>query len=94
MKIYLCNENCHVDWRRGFYPKRKDLFLASIPEGPYCYGKGRGDKCPHWKLIYGMPYQMNGYCKFLNKGDWYPSEKGGTSLLWDQCKECGVNDYF
>ena len=30
--------------------------------------------------------QMNGYCKYLNLGDWY---KDGTLLLWDGCKECG-----
>lgn len=33
--------------------------------------------------------QMNGYCKYLNLGDWY---KEGTLLLWDGCKECGEHD--
>lgn len=29
------------------------------------------------------------YCKFLKTGDWEPD---GTMLLWDQVKECGIND--
>jgi hypothetical protein len=33
---------------------------------------------------------MNGYCKFLRAGDW---QKDGTFLLWEQLKECGVNEY-
>jgi len=32
---------------------------------------------------------MDGHCGYLGKGDW---EKDGTTLLWDQVKECGVKD--
>ena len=58
------------------------------------------------------PFQMNGYCHYLKKGDWelnkefeiYDTKTGKKvnfkdregipmSLLWDGCKECGVNDY-
>ena len=60
---------------------------------------------------------MNGYCAFLEKGDWELEremevivkhskdsrfQEGSVlrgdeipipiSLLWDQCKECGVNE--
>lgn len=83
-----------------------------IPEGLYC-GTIKGDICPYWAINPDKPYQMNGYCHFLEKGDWdlnreahiievYPDEDkeikpAGTScdfpwsLLWDQCKECGIN---
>jgi hypothetical protein len=32
---------------------------------------------------------MNGYCHFMESGDF---ESEGLSLLWDMCKECGIND--
>ena len=59
-----------------------------IPPGPYCYryARGRG-KCPWWSLNEDKPYQENGYCAYLEAGDW---EHGG--LLWDQVKECGINE--
>jgi hypothetical protein len=57
-----------------------------IPKGLYCYDeKGL---CPFWEAIKGKPEQENGYCHYLNWGDWMPN--GG--LLWDQCKLCGINE--
>lgn len=35
-----------------------------------------------------MPEQENGYCSYLQKGDWDLS----LGLLWDQVKECGINE--
>ena len=35
-----------------------------------------------------QPEQENGYCSYLERGDW---EADHLSLLWDQCKECGIN---
>ena len=32
--------------------------------------------------------QGTGYCHYLELGDWMD---GGSNLLWDQCKECGIN---
>ena len=62
-----------------------------IPEGPYCYGPN--GVCPFWSRWEDQyPHQSNGYCSLLERGDWMDSENGGTSLLWDQCKECGIND--
>ena len=29
-----------------------------------------------------------GYCHYLKTGDWFDD---GTLLLWDMCKECGIN---
>jgi hypothetical protein len=60
----------------------------------YCYTMLRVEKngtvriktCPYWSQIEGKEEYENGYCSYIEKGDW---EIGG--LLWDQCKECGVN---
>jgi hypothetical protein len=61
-----------------------------IPPGPYCYryagGKGR---CPWWALNKDQPHQQNGYCEYLGWGDW---QQEVLTLLWDQVKECGIND--
>lgn len=70
-----------------------------IPKGTYCYtrdGKGGTTSCPY---LFSRPSmlldpahgeQESGYCAFLQKGDWM--DKDGTMLLWDACKECGIND--
>lgn len=73
-----------------------------IPQGPYCYKitskwklKSNGlpyyetEKCPYWSMREDKPRQQNGYCSFLDAGDW---QEDGTMLLWDQVKECGIND--
>ena len=68
-----------------------------IPYGMYCYeildvdienGKINIKLCPYWDRDEERPEQENGYCHYLGYGDW---ESEGTSLLWDQCKECQVN---
>ena len=61
---------------------------ALIPQGNYCYGEKC--KCPFWDVIEEFPHQDNGYCHYLKSGDW---QDQGIGLLWDQCKECGVNEY-
>ena len=68
---------------------------SKIPEGPYCYGvsvNSDGENeiriCPYWHKDETREEQNNGYCSFLDEGDW---EVEGLSLLWDQCKECGIN---
>lgn len=61
-----------------------------VPHGIYCYDKN--GLCPFWdKFEEIYPEQSNGYCAFLERGDWMDSKNGGTFLLWDQCKECGIN---
>ncbi len=66
-----------------------------IPPGIYCYrlfdtGETfpRSLCCPYWSLRKDKPTQDNGYCSFLDKGDW---EGTGIDLLWDQVKECSIN---
>ena len=62
-----------------------------IPRGCYCYtyDKNKYVVCPFWYKNPNKVDQDNGYCSYLSKGDW---EEDGTFLLWDQCKECGIND--
>lgn len=57
-----------------------------IPRGPYCYDEN--GVCPYWSCDTSRPSQENGYCAYLETGDW---EDEGCSLLWDQVKECGEN---
>ena len=58
-----------------------------IPKGCYCYDEN--GNCPYWHLFKSLPKQENGYCHRLKAGDW---EIDRLSLLWDQVKECGIND--
>jgi hypothetical protein len=69
--------------------------LKLIPEGEYCYsvkthedGFVERKTCPFWDKILDFPKQNNGYCHFRKQGDWQGS---GIGMLWDQCKECGLN---
>ena len=57
-----------------------------IPQNTdYCKG------CPFHDLMFEcFQEQSNGWCHFMKTGDMV---EGGTFLLWDGCKECGVNSY-
>ena len=73
---------------------RKDLSL--IPRGMYCYtflgwseDRYKVLPCPYWSIDKTKPPQENGYCHFLERGDW---DLGGGGLLWDQVKECEINE--
>lgn len=53
-----------------------------IPKGMYCYDdKGR---CPYWQH---KPDDY--YCDFLEQSD---EDMFPFGLLFDQCKECGINE--
>jgi len=58
-----------------------------ISKGVYCYDEN--GTCPFWEMRTDKREQENGYCHWLQEGDW---EEKGSSLLWDQCKKCGIND--
>ena len=74
-----------------------DTPLDVIPHGLYCYTDIENEKnwsykfkvCPYWELRADKPVQENGYCHYLQTGDW---EYKDSSMLWDQVKECGIND--
>ncbi len=65
---------------------------SKIPTGYYCYQSAIIDGirtvqvCPYWSIRHDKEPKENGYCSYLERGDW---EIGG--LLWDQVKECGEN---
>ena len=58
-----------------------------IPEGLYCYD--RHGACPYWRNRKNKPEQESGECLFTGDNDW---DDGHLSLLWDQCKQCGLNE--
>lgn len=62
------------------------LDKSKIPRGIYCYDEN--GTCPYWGYNPTKPKQESGYCEYLEYGDW---ECERLSLLWDMCKECGVN---
>jgi len=68
--------------------------INDIPKGFYCYTRLKNGKlkiCPYWSKNNSKPKQNNGYCAYLEKGDWEYSK--GITLLWDMCKMCGINEY-
>jgi hypothetical protein len=74
----------------------RSIFLSEknarrfIPKGCYCYDEN--GVCPFWWSLSDFEEQSDGYCTLMEKGDFMSSENGGTTLLFDQCKECGLND--
>jgi len=74
-------KNDQVGWRKNDEPKLADT--SCIPMGSNC------DGCPYARAIPGKPDQQDGYCAYLDLGDWMT--KLGFSLLWDGLKECKVN---
>ena len=60
--------------------------IKNIPMGSYCYDEN--GVCPYWSLDHSKPKQLNGYCAFLEVGNWEQPD-GWITLLWDQVKECG-----
>ena len=61
--------------------------MDKIPKGIYCYDEN--GVCPYWSRTDEYNDHENGYCQFLQLGDWM---ENGTSLLWDQVKEYRVNE--
>jgi hypothetical protein len=95
MKIAKDKEFIHelntADTRRISPPPEELETYAQrvIPKNTlYCQG------CPFYtyskvaRFFYGE--QCDGYCYYLGKGDF--SFIRPTELLWDGCKECGIND--
>jgi hypothetical protein len=68
----------------------------AIPRGIYCYRLLEAkldtlviESCPYWDRDEEREKQNCGYCHYLKQGDWMTEH---LSLLWDQCKECKIND--
>lgn len=91
-----------LDWILNIIEMRKEPEKYIPTNTCYCYkptgvlknenGDTIGfttDRCPFWDKLVNKPEQENGVCHYLCTTD----EELGLGLLWDQCKECGVNDY-
>ena len=61
-----------------------------IPKGIYCYDND--GICPYWSKHPDHAEQEDGYCAFLERGDWEEDKHPSVALLWDQVKECGQNE--
>jgi hypothetical protein len=72
------------------------LNISDIPHGHYCYeplsvdpnGKMKIKKCPFHTIDNNHEHQNNGFCNYLNAGDWMDD---GTLDLWDSIKNCEIN---
>ena len=69
---------------------KKDI--SKIPEGHYCHFETKNEPCPYWEKRDDKLPQENGYCKFMEYGDWEDQEH--MTLLWDMVKECGLNEWY
>lgn len=73
------------------YPINEEKSKAQllIPENTfYCEGCPFESRSKLAIFFYG--YQSAGYCYYLGKGDF--SYIKPTDILWDGCKECGINE--
>jgi hypothetical protein len=86
-----------IDKRLKFHHKfniTEDMWINPgeyIPDGMYCYTY-RDDEyypCPFHNHNAEEEDQNDGYCAYLNMGDWMDKSSG---LLWDQIKDCNIND--
>lgn len=84
--------------RQARYDRRMAAAAEVVPQGGYCYtplsvvdGRMHVRMCPYWKYNPRKPAQRTGCCTLMKAADWMPHPRG-TSLLWDQVKECGLND--
>lgn len=62
-------------------------------DSSYCYTadeQGNYIVCSFYDSHPDAGYQNDGYCHLIHCGDWF--EENSTMLLWDQVKECGIND--
>lgn len=87
--IKICGNMC----KKSFAERR--AILNKIPEGIYCYtplsyenGVYGVSPCPYWKRI----GKQRAKCTLYNIKDKY--QQDCTTLLWDQCKVCGLRENF
>jgi len=63
-----------------------------IPKGIYCYTydeNGKTIMCPYWSSRENEYGDLIGCCAYLDTDD---EKEEGISLLFDQCKECSINE--
>lgn len=52
---------------------------SEIPKGFYCYDEN--GTCPYWSQNAEREEQNNGYCSYLEQGDWDTNEKVQTFMV-------------
>lgn len=57
-----------------------------IPDGMYCYTRKNGKRyiCPYWSSIPERQYQENGYCSYLEKGDYELNREDKYKLIYPE----------
>jgi hypothetical protein len=58
-----------------------------IPKGIYCHDEQ--NICPYWSSRKDEYGDLIGCCKYLDTDD---EKEEGLSLLFEQCKMCGINE--
>lgn len=82
-KDYL--DTCNV----GVGDTFKSQAMLDIPKNSfYCSNCPFSDRSKIASFIFGE--QSSGYCYYLGKGDF--TFINPTTILWDGCKECGINE--
>jgi hypothetical protein len=73
-------------------PKIKDE--SFIPDGMYCHGMGSDNEyiCPYWDFDDERPHQENGYCHFMEKGDWNINTEGEQHIAYSKDHPEWVDD--
>jgi len=65
----------------------KKLSTKIIPKGLYCHDEKDMNKiCPYWRKREGYDEQENGYCNYLNKGDYEINREVYTGI-WTSYKD-------
>jgi hypothetical protein len=68
---------------------KKRAMKKWIPKNTsYCYENKNIKSCKWLSFNKTKDEQLSGYCKYLHSGDWM---EDGTTLLWDECKECSCH---
>lgn len=72
-------------------PCEENGFVYQVKVCPYWepYNEEKHGQLPEDLIKYKDEYD-GAYCRYIKNGDWL---ENGTSLLFDQVKECGVKDY-
>lgn len=90
-------DSCSEKVREFLMAHKDDAPLKQIPTGDYCYsiqsidnqsGRIHTSVCPYWSVDNNQAPQNNGCCKLLAIAD---ADDSSDGLLWDQIKNCGLN---
>jgi hypothetical protein len=74
VSLFIIQELLRLPYREGLLLQGKNMkkLKKLIPKGYYCYSvkNGKTIPCPYWSIDKKHSKQNNGYCAYLEKGDW------------------------